>query len=542
MIKRILCLVIPIILCFTLCSCGGVKGADAQIIYPIDNDPKYLDPQIISDIGAKNIILNCFEGLVSLDSDGNIAPGCATDWTVSADELTYTFNLDKNCAWRVSSAAGKLLDENCSEPYSMPLTADDFVFAFRRAVQPETKSPSARNLLSVTNATKVNQGLLPSSQLGVTALGTHTLQITLEKADPDFLYTLLEPACMPCNEAFFKATAGRYGLSTKYLIYNGPFYMNNWADDSSITLRKNTYYRDAESVLPFSIYYSIFNEQSTRLKKLKNETYNVSPLTREQAAQIADKNDYTVHSFESSVLSLMFNCGDEYLQNDYIRKAIVASFDLETIKAELGEFTAKGVLPGSLIIGDSKYREQSRSIKIYENSAPQQLLETGLAQIEKSDAEITILCSTSHEALIRKIMQTWQVSLGIKFNVFVEAVDDALLQSRIVSKDYQLAFAPVTYSSDTAFSGILRYTSDSSDNIVNLNSPMYDSIVEKVKSTSGTSESIDATRQAENYLVTNCVLVPLYEQSVYYGLGKGVSGVIFNNTGEILYFKYTVAK
>ena len=215
---------------------------------------------------------------------------------------------------------------------------------------------------------------------------------------------------------------------------------------------------------------------------------------------------------------------------------------MNIIKSELGEFTAKGVLPGSLIIGDAKYREQSREVKFYENAAPQKLLDTGLLQIEKSDAEITILCSTEHEVLIRKIMQSWQSSLGVKFNVFVEAVDDAVLQSRINAGEYQMAFAPITYSSDTAFSGVLRYTSDSSDNIVNLKSNPYDEIVERIKDAAGTTASTVATRQAENFLVSSCVIIPLYEQMVYFGLGKGVEGITFNNTGEILYFKNTVVK
>ena len=542
MIKRLFCLLMAATLCFCFCSCGGIKGADAQVVFPIDSDPKYLDPQIISNVGAKNIILNCFEGLVTLDAEGKIAPGCATDWSVSSDGLTYTFNLDKNSVWRVSVAAGLLMKEECEEAYKIPVTADDFVFAFRRALLPRTKSPSAKNLLSITNATKVNAGKLHPAHLGVTATGTHSLTITLEKPDPDFLHTLLEPACMPCNEEFFEATGGRYGLSTKYLIYNGPFYMNNWIDDTSITIRRNTFYKDSESVLPFSVYFSIFNEQSTRLKKLKNSTYSVAPLTAGQASEIADKKKYTVNSFESAVLSFMFNCEDEYLNNDYVRQAIAASLDKNIIKSELGEFTAKGVLPGSLIIGDSKYRDESREVKFYENGAPQKLLETGLAQIEKSDAEITVLCSTQHEVLIRKVMQSWQASLGVKFNVFVEAVDDAVLQSRIEDGEYQLAFAPITYSSDTAFSGVLRYTSESSDNIVNLKSNPYDEIVERIKDAAGTTASTVATRQAENFLVSSCVIIPLYEQSVYYGMGEGVKGVIFNNTGEILYFKNTVVK
>ena len=540
MTKKIFCLFMLFLLCFGLFGCSS-KGLDAQIVYPIDNDPQYLDPQIISDVGAKNIIANCFEGLVTIDADGNIAPGCAESWNISSDGLTYTFYLRKNCKWRVSSYAGSLIGEDYKETFDTDITASDFVFGLTRALRPETKSPGAKNLYSIKNAAQVNNGLTDESALGVKVKSDYVLEINLEWADPDFLYTLLEPACMPCDEIFFEITGGKYGLGIKYLLYNGPFYINNWADNTSVSLRRNETYYDRENVKPSSLYFSINNEQETRLKKIKNATYDVAPLTADQAASIADSKKYSLNDFRSSVFSLVFNCENENLNNISIRRAIAAAFDTKLLESEMGQLTATGIIPSSMIIFGNTYRDKVEKVGLYSNKNPQSLLTNGLKQLEKKDMEITILCSDAYESTVRKLMQSWQSSLGINFNVFVEAVDETTLNQRVSKGDYQIALCSVSYSSITAFNGVLRYSSDSAYNICNFSDPMYDQIIRSIKSADGKQSSLNATIKAEKYLASSCIILPLYEQSDYYASGKNVSGVIFNPTGEILYFKNTLA-
>jgi oligopeptide transport system substrate-binding protein len=97
--KKIISLLLCILIVFSLSACTTEKGLDAQLIFPIDNDPKFLDPQIISDVGARNIILNCFEGLVTVGKDGEIVPGMAEKWDISADGKTYVFYLRENSRW-----------------------------------------------------------------------------------------------------------------------------------------------------------------------------------------------------------------------------------------------------------------------------------------------------------------------------------------------------------------------------------------------------------------------------------------------------------
>lgn len=543
MLRKLLCLILSLILiltCFT--ACGEIEGADAGLVFPIDKDPEYLDPQIISYSGSRNIIANCFEGLVALNENGEIVPASAESWEITNNGLTYTFKLRQDCKWRVSIYAGPLIGLSSKETNSLPVTAHDFAFGLKRALLPETKSPVAKALYCIENAEKVNLGKLSSKKLGIKVIDDYTLQIKLEKNDPDFLFTLLEPGCMPCNETFFEATGGRYGLAVKYLIYNGPFYINNWADDTSVSIRKNTLYYDSENVLPRSVYYSINNEQDTRLDKLKEKTYSVSPLTKDQALQIADKKKYTVIPFDSSILSMLFNCSDAVLSNKNIRRAIVSGLDYSVLESEMGAITANGIIPKTMTLGTQSYRDIASDVSPYKNSDPQSLFSKGLKDLDAYKCEITILCTEKYEGTVRKLMQSWQAALGIKCSIFVEVVSDSDLTSRIKSKNYQIAISDVSYTANTAFDALKRYTSTSTDNIINLNDKTYDNMVNDIKHSSTLTKTAEKTIKAEKYLIDSAVMVPLYTQQIYMGLAKGVAGTYFGPTGDIAYFKYTVSE
>ena len=560
--KKLIALLLCIITVFSLSACTAEKGLDAKLIFPIDNDPKFLDPQIISDVGARNIILNCFEGLVTLGANGEISPGMAERWDVSADGKTYVFYLRENSRWRVTSAAKKVLGgdeiqlyptydekgkliplQEGKEVFNITVTAHDFVFGLRRALLPETKCPTAYKLYAITNAEEVHNGKADVSDLGVTALDNRTLKITLENNDPDFLNTLLEPACMPCNEIFFEKTGGRYGLATRYLLYNGPFYINNWADDASVSIRKNAdYYYDAKNVKPYSVYFSINNEQNTRLRKLKNETYDISPFTEAQALSVSSSKKYNVVGFSSGVFSLIFNCKDTYLKNTDVRRSIVSSFNFNLFSSETEKSVTKHIFPSVCTLGNSPYAELSKEVGSYSDQNPQALLRKGLDAIDEDSATITLLCKAEDELLARKLIQSWQASLGVAFHISVETTDEYALQSRIRKGNFQLALGEITYSGNTAHDIALRFTSDSRDNLSGYSSKNYDNKVKAIAKADGTTAKAETARKAEKHLSDAAVILPLYEVKKYVAYGDNISGISYNNTGDVLYFKNTLEK
>lgn len=542
MLKRIICLLMAIIMLFLFSACEK-KGEEANLYFPIDNDPGYLDPQVISDPGAKNIIANCFEGLVTIGSDGQIAPGGAESWTVSPDGLNYTFNLRKDNKWAIMSASSEFLGDDFRKTFDSRVTAHDFAFGIIRALLPETLSPGAKNLHCIKNADLVNSGKAAADVLGVKVIDDFTLSITLTQPDPDFLYILLESECMPCNQEFFEATGGRYGLSTRFLMYNGPFYMSNWADDAAITLMKNDDYYDFKHVKPSSIYYSINNEKSTRLDKIKDKIYDVAPLSASQAKELESKHAYTVKAFDSGIYGLVFNCNDAILSNLNIRKAVAYSFDKSLLYSHLGESTTDGLIPSSMLISGSRYRDHAKGMTMTIGENPINYLNAGLDQLEEDHIELTILCTEEQETAVRSVMQKWQAALGVKFNVFVEISTENEIRNRISEGgDWQLALTDISFPHLTAFNGLLQFTTDNSENVLGFSDTKYDKLVTDIKKTTDLDSAISSTKAAEQYLLDSCVIIPLYNYPVYYGLGKGVDGVIFNSTGDIVYFRDTIVK
>lgn len=555
--KKIISLLLALILLFSLSACSSTKGVDARLIFPIDRDPLFLDPQIISDTGAKNIILNTFEGLVTLGEKGEILPGMAEKWDVSSDGKTYVFYLRQDSRWRVTAAAKRVLGddeiqlyptynekgklnpiEEGKDVFNITVTAHDFVFGLRRALRPETKCPTAYKLYAITNARAINEGLIPESDLGVSALDDHTLKITLENNDPDFLYTLLEPSCMPCNEIFFEKTGGRYGLATRYLIYNGPFYINNWADDASVSIRKNAdYYYNDENVMPYSVYFSINDEQDTRLRKLKNETYDITPFNEMQAASIEGSRSYRFDSFDSAMYSLIFNCEDTYLSNIDVRRAIASGFNFNLIQADFNKDTAQHVFPSAMTIGTEPFGQLTKKFTAYTATDAKATLRKGLNAIDKSKAEIVLLCKTADEIFARKLIQNWQASLGVILNVSVEITDENTLRTRIKKGEYQLALGEISYSGNSPQDAALRFTSDSRDNISGYSSTGYDEVVKAIAQADGGVAKAKAIEKAESYLSGAAVVLPIYEVKSYVAYGKGISGIIYNRTGDVLYFR-----
>lgn len=555
--KKIISLLLALILLFSLSACSSTKGVDARLIFPIDRDPLFLDPQIISDTGAKNIILNTFEGLVTLGEKGEILPGMAEKWDVSSDGKTYVFYLRQDSRWRVTAAAKRVLGddeiqlyptynekgklnpiEEGKDVFNITVTAHDFVFGLRRALRPETKCPTAYKLYAITNARAINEGLMPESDLGVSALDDHTLKITLENNDPDFLYTLLEPSCMPCNEIFFEKTGGRYGLATRYLIYNGPFYINNWADDSSVSIRKNAdYYYDAKNVMPYSVYFSINDEQDTRLRKLKNETYDITPFNEMQAASIEGSRSYRFDSFDSAMYSLIFNCKDTYLSNIDVRRAIASGFNFNLIQADFNKDTAQHVFPSAMTIGTEPFGQLTKKFTAYTATDAKATLRKGLNAIDKNKAEIVLLCKTADEIFARKLIQNWQASLGVILNVSVEITDENTLRTRIKKGEYQLALGEISYGGNSPQDAALRFTSDSRDNISGYSSTGYDEVVKAIAQADGGVAKAKAIEKAESYLSGAAVVLPIYEVKSYVAYSKGISGIIYNRTGDVLYFR-----
>jgi len=242
-IKKLLSLCLAVICIISVFS-GCDKSAQAYIYLDIKSKPTTVDAQIAETDEELLIVRNIYEGLLRKNDNGEIVEGVCESYTKSG--LSYTFNIREDAIWSDGTS----------------LTADDFVFAFKRAVNKSVDAPFVSRLFSIQNAKAIYESGGDTSSLGVVAKGEKTLVITLSSEDENFLETLTTSICMPCNEAFFNSCDGKYGLYADNVLSNGSYRMAKWnSEDFGIRLYKNEEYNGTFTAKNGAVFISSHDEE-----------------------------------------------------------------------------------------------------------------------------------------------------------------------------------------------------------------------------------------------------------------------------------------
>lgn len=223
----------------TAATASGTPAADAPLAatqeITINNgaEPESLDPHKVSGVPESNILRQMIVGLTSTDNEGNTIPGMATEWS-SPDNKVWTFKL-RDAKWSNGD----------------PVTAHDFVYSFRRLVDPATASPYSSYLadLLFVNAQEVIDGKLPTDQLGVKAIDDKTLEITLSEPVPYLPDAMIHTSVKPVNQKVVEANGERWAAVGTF-VGNGPYTLEDWKVNERIVLtRSPSYYDDANTTI-----------------------------------------------------------------------------------------------------------------------------------------------------------------------------------------------------------------------------------------------------------------------------------------------------
>ena len=471
--RRVLAVLTALLLLLTLTACGD-DGSGMGFRLPIDNEPRQLDPQSATEASSVTVICALFKGLTRLDADGNVIDGAAT-YTVSDDGLTYTFTL-KESYWSTVSVHGEQTDWD--EPTLV--TAQDFVFGWRRAVSPDNQSGTATALYGIKNAEAIHKGEKKPSALGVKADSDTVLTVTLEQADPSFPARLATAPFMPCNQAFFDYTAGRYGLETKYLISNGAFSLTAWNHHQSLLLNKNEYYHAADEVTPSAVRFVLDSDDPVAALTEGGLDAAFLPADRIDTARQAG---VTVHSLADTVRGVYFNTAVPTLANASIRRALRDAIEWATVYEHLaatGEPKATGYIPPDARVGSEPYRNgENAATWSTRVDAAQSALGTGLATVYPEDEtpampRLTLLAAedTVSADTARYIVQSWQKNL--KLACSLELVDEQTLAARVRSGNYQVALYTAVGGGLIAADNLTAFVSGAANNLTGFSDAAFD--------------------------------------------------------------------
>lgn len=331
---------------------------------------------------SETILQNLYEGLFKLDADDNIVEGIVDTYDVSEDGSTYTFHL-KEAVWSN--------DE--------PVTADDFVYAWKRNMHPETFSPHAYLMGPVKNAAPIQD---PDSELygkvdelGVKAVDASTLEVQLDNTVPYFTELLAHPVFYPQNEKFVEAQGEQYALEPENLITNGPFVLDSWEHDQKWVLKKNAKYWNADTVKLDEVNFKVAKDTATEVNLYETDTIDVATLSSEFVDVYKDHAEYTT-SLKSEVYFLRMNQKNPYLANVNIRKAIDMGWDKEQSAESILKNGSKAaywlVFPGFVETSNGgDFRDSFGDLNKGTVEEAQELWEKGLGELGISEMSLELL-------------------------------------------------------------------------------------------------------------------------------------------------------
>ena len=508
-ITRLLAMLLCVAL-LPVTGCQEDSPYDKGFRIPLSGEPYQLDPQVCGDEASRTVVLSLFEGLTRLNEEGQVVAGAAASWTLSDDRLTYTFQIG---------------DSRWSD--GEPVTAADFVYGIRRAVDAVTDSPLAELTFGIVGAEDVRNGKQPADALGVTAKDDRTLEIRLKKADDDFLYKLAFVPFMPCREDFFLSTNARYGLEPEYLVTNGAFTLDNWDHGTSLLLLRNEHYSRRKEIFPERVRFMVTLDGSVP-DNIKNGTLDIGEIAAEERVAAEDAGAKIV-TLRDSIQYLWFNTRLPSLSQTAVRTALRDSIEWEGLPAfldGLGQTAATGyVTPEATLRNGEIYRTERNAIGFVSGGKDMAArLDQGLAAAGiKSMPTLTVLCAedTASVELSQYVIQCWQKHLGLYFRL--EPVSVGTLSARVEAGDFQIAVCPAAAPGSTALQALTAFTSDSDANITGFANAAYDQLAAQ---TDGGDRA--AVEKLERALTAACPAVPLGFVCSYYAVAGNTEGIVIH--------------
>jgi oligopeptide transport system substrate-binding protein len=519
-----------LLILFTSCSSKEVSRLSCDL----GEEPEILDPQYATDAGALTIIQNIFEGLMTVDQNGEITNGAAESYQVSDDGLFYQFTLKSGLTWSDGT----------------PLTAYDFEFAFRRLMDPDDKSPYASDFYCIQNAVEVSQGTMKKESLGVHAISDTQLEFTLEYVNPSFLELLTTAPAMPCNQKFYEETEGEYGLELRSIITNGPFCITTWQHHQSIRLSVNDTYWDANSVLLDQIDLAMGhsatdmqdeNGQWKRFQEGKTDLY-----WSDQMLELSDVDSdlYEIMYTQNMVWGLLFNTQSVYGQSGNLRRTIAYGIDRSRLENVLPDelSVTSYLIPSDLMLGGENYRKNATVSPLEfdaiaaEDCMVAALNELDLSSLRTIDVIMPKTDGLDHDEYFSYLSQGLQKEVGVYFSV--SALEEKEYRERIQSGDFTVALVCIQSEGQNADSVFEQFLPQSEKNYASYENPNYVDTIEHTLDGEDISQITALFSKAEQQLLQDAVFIPLYEQPSTLLWNSSVSGVVVNPWNGFLNFRY----
>lgn len=543
--KFSLLLVFLLVLTIFVSACSGKQSSDkgtaskdskqeATILE--SQEMPAMDTIQASDTISFTTMNNVFEGLYRFNDKEELVPGMADGEPVAnKDKTVYNIKI-KDAKWSNGD----------------PVKAQDFVYAWQRALDPEQKSEYGPYMMigKIKNADKVYNKKAKPEELGIKAVSDKELQITLEKPIPYFQSLLSFPTFYPVNEKFVKEQGDKYAKTAKNLVYNGPFELSSWDGPQATTweYKKNEEYWDKKNVSMTKLTFKVSKDPQAAVNAFEAGEADITPKLSTPAIISQYEGDKRMKRLlEPTVFWLKMNQGNKSLKNENVRRAIATAIDKEAFVNDVlqnGSVAAYYQIPKDFVHDESGKDFRDGMPKYLETNKDEakKLFEKGLKELGTSKVTLNYLGDDSETAktigaFIKDQLEKTLPGLDIN----IQSVPFATRIDRDKKEDYDLQMAgwgpdyldPITFSD--------LFITGGGNNHMGYSDKKYDQLLKDAsgKLAAKPEERWKALQEAEKVLLQDdAALSPIYQRATNYLINNKVKGFVIHKVGPEFSYKW----